>query len=119
MLNKLEPHYIVGFVDGEGTFNLVRYPKSRTRPQFLVFNTVRGILESIKYTLDLKAPIFEVARVKDVIKSRKKMYRLQARSKEDIIKVINFFDKNPPRIKKTDYVIFRKCFKIWDSGEKI
>ena len=47
------------------------------------------------------------------------MYRLQARSKEDIIKVINFFDKNPPRIKKTDYVIFRKCFKIWDSGEKI
>ncbi|MBI2542770.1 MAG: LAGLIDADG family homing endonuclease [Candidatus Aenigmarchaeota archaeon] len=113
---KLEPHYIVGFVDGEGTFNLVKYPKNRIRPQFLVFNTNKEILESIKNTLDLQSPILEVVRMKDLIKRRKRMYRLQVRSKEDIEKVIEFFDKYLPKIKKADYGIFRKYFDLWNKG---
>lgn len=52
---RLDHRYILGFVEGEGTFNLIRYPRGRVRPQFLVFNTDREILESIKETLDVRA----------------------------------------------------------------
>ena len=45
---ELDSGYIVGFTDGEGTFNLVKYPDGRIRPQFLLFNTNREILEKIK-----------------------------------------------------------------------
>src|SRR3989344_5926396 len=90
---KLKPWYIVGFVDGEGTFNFVRYPDGRIRPQFLVFNTNKEILEKIKETLNLNCPIFEVVRVLDIIKRRKKCYRLQARSRDYIDKVVDFLIK--------------------------
>ncbi|SRR3989344_1327217 len=112
-MKRLESYYIVGFVDGEGTFNLVKYPKGRTRPQFLVFNTNRKILEMIRQTLKIKSPIYEVVRVKDVIKSRKKCYRLQVRALSEIEKVVRFFDKNLPKVKISDYKIFRKQYKIW------
>ncbi|MBS3092521.1 hypothetical protein J4466_03825 [Candidatus Pacearchaeota archaeon] len=94
-MNKdmLKPEYIVGFADGEGTFNFVRYPDGRIRPQFLVFNTNREILEKIKETLNLNCPIFEVVRLFDMIKRRKKCYRLQARSREYIDKVVDFLIK--------------------------
>ena len=118
MTAMLEPYYIVGFVDGEGTFNLVRYPGRRVRPQFLVFNTNKEILNSIKRTLGLNSPILEVVRVKDVIKRRKRMFRLQVRSKEDITKAAKFFDKNPPIIKKDDYKIFRKQFEKWKKDSE-
>ena len=114
----LEPYYIVGFVDGEGTFNLVRYPGGRVRPQFLVFNTNKEILKSIKLTLGLNSPILEVVRVKDVIKRRKRMFRLQVRAKADITKVANFFDKNLPIVKKADYEVFRKYFEKWKKDSE-
>jgi len=110
---ELESYYITGFVDGEGTFNLVRYPDGRIRPQFLVFNTDKSILEQIKETLKLNCPIFEVMRIKDLIKKGKKCYRLQARSKEDIRKVIQFFDQNLPIVKSKDYEIFKKAYSDW------
>lgn len=114
----LKSYYIVGFVDGEGTFNLVKYPDGRIRPQFLVFNTNREILERIKETLELNCPIFEVVRVFDLIKKRKKCYRLQVRSKEDIIKVIKFFDKNTPIVKDKDYKIFKTAYTNWVYKKK-
>lgn len=110
---KLEPGYILGFVEGEGTFNLVRYPEGRIRPQFLVFNTNREILESIKETLKVNAPIFEVSRVEDLIKRTKNTYRLQVRSKEDLVKVVRFFEKRRPIVKRDDYKIFKDCFDNW------
>jgi hypothetical protein len=109
----LDDSYIVGFTDGEGTFNLVRYPDGRIRPQFLLFNTNKQIIESIKETLNLKCPIFEVSRVKDLIKRRKKCYRLQARSKEDIYKVADFFDKHRPIVKSNQYVTFKNSYDKW------
>lgn len=110
---KLKANYIVGFTDGEGTFNVVRYPDKRVRPQFLLFNTHKGILEAVKETLGLNAPIFEVSRVKDLIKRRKTCYRLQVRSEEDIKKVFSFFEKNPPIIKSADYKKFKLALKKW------
>lgn len=97
---NLNSNYIVGFTDGEGTFNLVRYPDGRIRPQFLLFNTDKEILNKIKQTLKLSCPIFEVSRISDVIKRRKKCYRPQARSIKDIEKLIKFFDRHSSVIKK-------------------
>jgi hypothetical protein len=112
-IDELDPAYIVGFVDGEGTFNVVKYPEGRIRPQFLVFNTDRNILEKIKETLQLNCPIFEVTRVNDFIKRRKKCYRLQARSLEDIKKVIAFFNENQPIVKKEDFKLFKNTYGAW------
>lgn len=115
---KLEPGYIVGFVDGEGTFNVVRYPDGRVRPQFLVFNTDKEILERIKQTLRLDCPIFEVARVNDFINRTKICYRLQARSLKDIKKVLEFFTINKPIVKKEDFKFFKKTYEEWVSPTK-
>lgn len=108
---NLKDEYITGFVDGEGTFNIVKYDKGRTGPQFLVFNTNLKILKQIKETLHIKSPIFEVSRTKDVIKRRRKCYRLQARSKDDIAKVVAHFDQNPPIVKEKDYKKFREAYE--------
>lgn len=110
---KLNPDYIVGFVDGEGTLNVVRYPDGRIRPQFLVFNTDKRVLELIKNTLDLKAPIFAVTGVDDNIKRKKTCYRLQVRSKEDTKKVRTFFKKHKPIVKKLDFEVFENAFSSW------
>ncbi len=112
-ISEISLGYIVGFTDGEGTFNMVRYPDGRVRPQFLLFNTNKEILERIKQTLKLDCPIFEVVRVKDVIKRRKKCYRLQARSREDIEKIIRFFNKNTPIIKNEDFELFKIAYENW------
>jgi len=115
MEKEIAEGYIVGFTDGEGTFNLIRYPNKRVRPQFLLFNTNKEILLLIKEKLELDCPIFEVKRIKDLIKSRKKCYRLQARSRADIEKLIFFFDSNPPIIKAKDYSLFRRSYFDWIS----
>jgi len=110
---KLTPGYIVGFADGEGTFNLVRYPGGRVRPQFLLFNTDKKILELIKDFLNINSPIFAVSRVSDPIRRKKICYRLQVRSKEDLGKVLLFFNKNPPIIKKKEYAVFKRAWSNW------
>jgi len=113
---ELKPDYIVGFTEGEGTFNVVKYPKGRVRPQFLLFNTNKQILEHIKETLKLNCPIFEVSRVRDIIQRRKKCYRLQARSREDIKKVYSFFERYPPIIKTEQYNKFKIYYQKWILG---
>lgn len=115
---EINSNYIVGFTDGEGTFNLIRYPDGRIRPQFLLFNTNLEILEEIKKTLGLNCPIFEVVRINDLIKRRKKCYRLQARSKEDIKKLLIFFDKNPPLIKNEEFKIFERAYRDWNNPNR-
>lgn len=113
---KLHPQYILGFIDGEGTLNVVRYPDGRVRPQLLIFNTDKNILELIKSSLQVSAPIFEVTRVEDKIKRTKPCYRLQARSKSDIEKVMQFLIENPPYVKNKDFKVFEKAYSDWFSG---
>ena len=111
---KVEESYIVGLIDGEGTINLVKYPDGRIRPQVLIFNTHRKILEIIKKQLNLTAPILKTSRVNnDKIKRKRITYRLQIRSKEDIKKIFNIFEKYPPIIKRKDYKKVRKFVISW------
>lgn len=110
---KLKPYYIVGFIDGEGTIGTVKLSKNRVRPQLLVFNTNKEILESIKESLELKAPIFEASRINDGIKRKKICYRLQVRSKNDLINVYNFLNRYQLIIKLNDFIKFKDCFDNW------
>lgn len=109
----METGYIVGLIDGEGTISLVRYPDGRVRPQVLVFSTTRRILELVKSTLNLKAPILKVSRVNDGITRRKEMYRLQIRAKSDVNRVFAVFKKHPPIIKKDEYTHVLKTTESW------
>jgi hypothetical protein len=106
--------YVVGFADGEGTFNIVKYPNNRIRPQFLLFNTNKEILQKIKEYLKINSPILEVSRVDNIFR-RKKCYRLQVRAKQDVGKIVLFFDKNKPIVKEKDYENFRKAWIAWNS----
>lgn len=100
---QLEESYIVGLIDGEGTISVVRYPDGRVRPQVLVFNSFRRVLELLKETLQLKAPILEASRVDGDIKRKKTTYRLQIRAKDDVKKVFEILERHPPIIKHEDY----------------
>ena len=100
---ELDESYIVGLIDGEGTVNVVRYPDGRVRPQVLVFSTFKNVLELVKDSLKLKAPILKVSRVNDGIKRKKETYRLQIRAKQDIKTIFEVFERHPPIIKKSDH----------------
>jgi hypothetical protein len=87
---KITDEYIVGLIDGEGTISTVKYEEGRVRPQVLIFNTNRKVLETVKKHLSLKAPIIEVKRVADKFNRKKTCYRLQIRSKEDLKRVSKY-----------------------------
>ncbi|MBM3303879.1 MAG: hypothetical protein FJY76_02190 [Candidatus Aenigmarchaeota archaeon] len=105
--------YIVGLIDGEGTISVVRYPDGRVRPQVLLFNTHIGVLELVKNKLKLSAPILKVSRINDGINRKKEMYRLQIRSKEDIRKMFDVFERCPPIIKHDECTNVLKLTKSW------
>ncbi len=110
---KLEEAYIVGLIDGEGTISVTKYPDGRLRPQVLVFNTFREILELVKSTLQLNSPILEASRVEGDIKRKKITYRLQIRAKEDVKKVFDVFERHPPIIKNKDYKKVLEIAQSW------
>ena len=110
---KLEESYIVGLIDGEGTISVVRYPDGRIRPQVLIFSTNKTVLELVKMSLNLKAPILTVTRVNDGIRRKKEMYRLQIRAKSDIMNVFGVLDRHPPIIKNKEYKKVLKLTQSW------
>ena len=72
----LDAGYIVGFADGEGTFNLVKYPDGRIRPQFLLFNTNKQILDYCSDFLKELGVESNLSLRKKSIKDKLKSYRL-------------------------------------------
>jgi hypothetical protein len=110
---ELDEGYIVGLIDGEGTVSVVRYPDGRVRPQVLLFNTYRDVLQLVKTRLNLRAPILKVSRVSDGITRKKDMYRLQIRSKDDVRIVFEMFERHPPVIKNEDYKSVLKATESW------
>jgi len=110
---KITDEYIVGLIDGEGTISTVKYEEGRIRPQVLIFNTNRKVLEMVKKHLLIKAPIIEVKRVADKFNRKKICYRLQIRSKQDLNKVFKIFEKQSPIIKEKKYRKIKNMFKSW------
>jgi len=79
--------WIVGFVNGEGSFGVYR---NGTVYRFTIEHTDQRVLELIKITLGLSLDVYVVK----IREGRKQTYALTVSNTTDIDKVIKFFDNN-------------------------
>ena len=117
----LSADYIIGLVDGEGSFS-VRIPNKNRRSKIeLTFSLKlrhqdREILEELqKY--------FECGNIyiqRDKRENHSLCYRFEVHNKKDIIeKIIPFFQKNPPKIqsRKRDFELFKEIAHLSKSAD--
>ena len=85
--------WIIGFINGEGSFYVVKNGKVH---RFVIEHTDKKALEIIKEYLNLKVKVSTVTiRVKmHILFTRKQTYCISASAKEDIKKVFDLIDKN-------------------------
>src|SRR3989338_543405 len=113
----LNPEYIIGLVDGEGSFyiRVNEDPKRRNKIEFKFSVKLR---HQDKEILDNLKQFFGCGNVylqKDPRPNHTDCYRFEVNKKEDIFnKIIPFFEKNPPKIqsRKRDFDLFKQISKL-------
>lgn len=98
------PDYVVGFVDGEGSFS-VNKKNNCVCISFDISNTCRSILEELK-------SFFGVGKIIEITRKNpnwKTAYRLYVCGLDGFLKLIDFFDKYPPKVKQNDYQRFKNA----------
>jgi len=129
----LSKEYIVGLVDGEGSFN-VRINRNSDRPENLNRKDFLGVRINpdknrrakveLKFSLKLRHQdkeildalqiFFECGKVyiqRDKRKNHSLCYRFEVQNRKEIIeKIIPFFEENPPKIpsRKKDFELFKE-----------
>ena len=112
----LNANYIVGLVDGEGSFN-VRINKSGRRAKVELRFSLK-LRHQDKEILDELQKFFECGKVyiqRDKRKNHSLCYRYEVQNKKEIIeKIIPFFKKNNPKIesRKLDFELFKEIAKL-------
>ena len=128
-IKKLTPDYIVGVVDGEGSFTVYVRDSSKTlnpkrrvivEPKFYIklIEKDRKILERIKDFFGCGSIYFQ----KDNRKNHQHCYRYEVYNRNDLITiVIPFFSKNILQFasKKHDFKIFCEMMKIIAIGDHL
>jgi hypothetical protein len=109
---RLDPNWIVGFVDGEGCFSISIFKNVTTKygvqifPEFVVTQGAKslGVLEEIQLYFGC-GNIYENRRTDN---HRENLYRYCVRSVNDLrTKVIPFFEKYPLQTAKSqDFLVF-------------
>ena len=99
--------WIIGFINGEGSFYVVKNGKVH---RFVIEHTDKKALEIIKEHITLKVKVSTVT----IRGNRKQTYSISATAKEDITKVFNFIDKNNllQGYKLEQYNKFKESFLI-------
>ncbi len=113
----LDSNYVIGLVDGEGSF----YVRLNTDPRR------RNIVE-LKFSLKLRYQdkeileelqrFFDCGKIylqKDSRPNHTDCFRFEVNNKKEIIqKIIPFFEKNPPKIqsRKRDFELFRQIAQL-------
>ena len=113
----LNPEYIIGLVDGEGSFyiRVNEDPKRRNKIEFKFSVKLR---HQDKEILDNLKQFFGCGNVylqKDPRPNHTGCYRFEVNKKEDIFnKIIPFFEKNPPKIqsRKRDFDLFKQISEL-------
>ena len=118
---RLDPGWIVGFVDGEGCFSISIFKNATTTagvqifPEFVVTQGAKSlqVLENLQDFFDC-GRIYENKR-KD--NHRESLYRYCVRSKTDLRdKIIPFFQKYPLKTSKhQDFLVFCQVLDIIES----
>ena len=113
----LNPEYIIGLVDGEGSFyvRVNEDPKRRNKVEFKFSVKLR---HQDKEILDKLVQFFGCGNVylqKDPRPNHTDCYRFEVNKKEDILtKIIPFFEKNSPKIqsRKRDFELFKQISEL-------
>lgn len=114
MLNK---NYILGLVDGEGSFNVRVNPDKNRRAKVELKFSLK-LRHQDKDILDELQKFFECGKVyiqRDKRENHSLCYRFEVQNKKDIIeRIIPFFTENPPLIpsRKTDFELFKKIANL-------
>ena len=127
-MKNLNPNYIIGLVDGEGSFTVyVRNPtkisckpllrRVQVEPRFYLklIEKDKEILYKLKDFFGCGSVYFQ----KDSRPNHQNCYRYEVYNRDDLRKiVIPFFKKNILKFpsKKKDFIIFCKMFELIDCG---
>lgn len=121
MLKKLSPQYILGFVDGEGSFHIAIYQdaKMKTGLKIIPEFHVSQRYTSIKVLKELNN-FFRCGYIKANHSANPKdtTYVYVVRDRQDLLKIIiPFFEKNILRSAKAkDFTIFAKIVRQMELG---
>jgi hypothetical protein len=113
MLNK---NYVIGLVDGEGSFNVRVNDKKRRAKVELKFSL--KLRHQDKEILDELQKFFGCGNIyiqRDKRANHSLCYRFEVQNKEEIIKkIIPFFKKNSPKIqsRKKDFELFEQITEL-------
>lgn len=127
-MQNLKPDYIVGLVDGEGSFTVyVRDPSKPSKnrrvtvePKFYV-----KLIERDKKVLELLQKFFGCGTIylqKDSRPNHQQCYRYEVFNRRDLLEIIiPFFKENTLKFpsKKHDFTIFCKIMKLVDKKEHL
>ena len=126
---QLSKDYIVGLVDGEGSFTAFvrnldqsteRIRRTRIEPRFYI-----KLIERDKVVLDTLRDYFGCGNVyfqKDVRKNHQNCYRFEVFNRKDLeMIIIPFFQENPLKFpsKQTDFKIFCELMEAIKRGEHL
>lgn len=121
---QLEPWYISGFVDGEGSFHIALYQDSGVRsgwrviPEFHVSQR-----ESSKHVLEEVKNFFQCGNLKPNHRTNPKdvTYVYVVRNREDLLhKIVPFFFQYPLRTEKSkDFLLFVEVMKRMENNDHI
>ncbi len=127
-MSKLNPNYIVGLIDGDGSFTVyVRNPKrrdikrrARVEPKFYL-----RLIESNKEILDEFQKFFGCGKVyfqRDKRKNHQDCYRYEVFNRKELNEtIIPFFKKHQPKIKsrKKDFDLFCQTMLLVNKKEHL
>ena len=118
----LTPDYIIGLVDGEGSF-YVRLNSDVRRRNKVELKFSLNLRYQDKEILEQLKQFFDCGNIylqKDNRPNHTDCFRFEVNKKEDIIqKIIPFFEKNYPKIqsRKNDFELFKQIAKLSQSRD--
>lgn len=115
----LSADYIIGLVDGEGSFS-VRIPNNKRRSKIELTFSLK-LRHQDKEILHELQKFFDCGNIyiqRDKRKNHSLCYRFEVHNKKDIIqKIIPFFEINSPKIqsRKNDFELFKQIAQLSQS----
>ena len=112
----LDKNYVLGLVDGEGSFN-VRVNRQRRRPKVELKFSLK-LRHQDKEALDELQRFFGCGKVyiqNDKRANHSLCYRFEVQNKKEIVeKIIPFFEQNCPRLpsRKRDFELFKQIAEL-------
>jgi hypothetical protein len=112
----IDKNYVLGLVDGEGSFNVRINDKKRRAKVEIRFSL--KLRHQDKEMLQELQKFFECGKVyiqRDKRVNHSLCYRFEVQNRKEIIeKIIPFFEENPPKIqsRKRDFELFRQITEL-------